>query len=145
MFVDRVIVSVEDSDIDFLSLTRALKSAGFRNPVRRCSDGPAAREALLSDAGCPKLEGVAMIILDLNLPGVHGCDLLTDFRKFDQTTPVLVFSTSDHVSDVSRCYKAGANAFLKKPLEFEHWEEMFRTTVRFWLQIAELPPPYNPE
>lgn len=136
----RPIISVEDSDEDFFSLKEAFKSAGVDNPIERCSHGRHARAALLSQKGCPMSRGAALVLLDLNLPGVHGCDLLLAFRKINPLTPVLVLSTSAHPSDIDRCYRAGANAYLVKPLEFEKWEEMFDRVARFWLDSVALPP-----
>lgn len=139
----RPILSVEDSDEDFFSLCEALKAAGIQNPVERCADGRTAHEALASAAGCEKARQAAFVLLDLNLPGADGRDLLEAFRKREPSVPVLVLSTSSHPADVERCYRAGANAYLVKPLELDRWQEMIKAAATFWLRAVEPPPRRN--
>ena len=130
----RPILYVEDSDEDYASLCFALQACGVANPVERCADGRLARAALSTAAGCARARAAAIILLDLNLPGVSGHELLTLFRQRGATAPVIVFSTSSHASDVSYCYRAGANAYLVKPLEFDRWQEMLGAMAHHWLK-----------
>ena len=137
----RTILSVEDSDEDFFSLCYALKDAGVANPVRRCASSRAAAAALASEAGCAEIRQAAFVLLDLNMPGIDGRELLEMFRKSDRTLPVIVLSTSAHPDDVAFCYSAGANGYLVKPLEFERWKDMMATVAAYWLRAVILPPP----
>jgi CheY-like chemotaxis protein len=139
----RPILSVEDSDEDFYSLCQALKFAGVGNPVRRCASGRAALEALGSAEGCAATREVAFVLLDLNMPGVDGRELLELFRSRERRVPVIVLSTSSHPDDVSFCYDNGANGYLVKPLEFEKWQEMMATVAAYWLRTVALPPPVD--
>lgn len=136
----RPILSVEDSDEDFYSLCQALKDAGVTNPVRRCASGRAAMEALGSAEGCAATRQAAFVLLDLNMPGADGRELLELFRRRERTVPVIVLSTSSHPADVSFCYDKGANGYLVKPLEFERWQEMISTVAAYWLHTVALPP-----
>jgi CheY-like chemotaxis protein len=136
----RPILAVEDSDEDFFSLCQALKDAGVSNPVRRCASGRAAMEALASEAGWAAAREVAFVLLDLNMPGADGRELLELFRSHERRVPVIVLSTSSHPDDVSFCYDRGANGYLVKPLEFERWQEMMSTVAAYWLHTVALPP-----
>ena len=77
------IISVEDSDTDFLALQYALHAAGVTNPIERCETGRAAMECLLADKGAALIEKASLIMLDLNLPGIDGRRLLREFRARD--------------------------------------------------------------
>jgi len=137
---NRPILSVEDSDEDFYSLCRALEDAGVTNPVRRCASGRLAMEALGSEEGCVAAREAAFVLLDLNMPGADGRELLEMFRSRERTVPVIVLSTSSHPDDVAFCYDKGANGYLVKPLEFERWQDMITKLAAYWLGTVALPP-----
>lgn len=61
------------------------------------------------------------IILDINLPGHNGLDVLLELRKVEKykTLPVSIFSTSDREVDMARAKAVGATAYYTKPLHFE--------------------------
>ncbi len=139
----RPIVCVEDSDEDFLAISHALRAAGAGNPIQRCADGRAAQDALASAPSCAWTNAAALILLDLNLPGVNGHDLLTALRhrEGDRRTPVIVLSSSALHVDIERCYQEGANAYLVKPMALEALEDMMAGVVKFWLRLATPPAP----
>jgi CheY-like chemotaxis protein len=117
------IISVEDSDTDFLALQHALHAAGLNNPIERCESGRAAMDCLLAEDRI-LVDRASLIMLDLNLPGIDGRRLLREFRARDpeRAVPVIVLSTSSHPRDIDDCYRAGADAYMVKPLELEDWE-----------------------
>jgi CheY-like chemotaxis protein len=133
-------LSVEDSDEDFFSLCQALKDAGVANLVRRYPSSRAAAAALATEAGCAEIRQAAFVLLDLNMPGIDGRELLELLRKTDRTLPVIVLSTSAHPDDVAFCYSAGASSYLVKPLEFDRWREMMATVAAYWRSALTLPP-----
>ena len=132
------IISVEDSDTDFLALRHALQAAGVSNPVERCKNGSAAAGFLLS-AQSTLDELASLIMLDLNLPGIDGRELLRRVRERDpkRTVPIIVLSTSSHPKDIDICYRAGADAYMVKPLELEDWETKVGQLAHCWLKPTE--------
>jgi CheY-like chemotaxis protein len=135
----RTIIAVEDSDEDFYSLCAALKHAGVTNPVQRFSDSRAAMAAIEAKKGRGATCDGALILLDLNMPGADGRELLERFRSRERAIPVIVLSTSSHPDDIDFCYRAGANGYLVKPLEFERWQEMMVNVAAYWLRTVALP------
>lgn len=136
------IISVEDSDTDFLALQHALNVAGVTNPIERCESGRAAMERLLAESEGPLAERASLIMLDLNLPGIDGRQLLREFRARDpqRVVPVIVLSTSSHPRDIDDCYRSGADAYMVKPLELEDWETKVGQLAHSWLaprQVAK--------
>jgi CheY-like chemotaxis protein len=136
---NRSIISVEDSDTDFMALQFALQAAGINNPIERCSSGHVVMDSLLAGDTCPLSQKASLILLDLNLPGVDGRQLLKEFRARDQRreVPVIVLSTSSHPRDIDYCYKAGADAYLVKPLELDDWEKKIGALVGYWLKTTQ--------
>ncbi|CAA2141269.1 response regulator [Hyphomicrobium sp. ghe19] len=129
------ILSIEDNDTDFMTLEFALRSAGVKNPLERLDNGSAALQILVDDdANSPVLKA-SLVLLDLNLPGVDGLQLLKALRARDpgRRTPVLVLSTSSHPRDIDACYLAGADGYLVKPFELEAWESDVGGVAERWL------------
>jgi two-component system, response regulator len=138
------ILIVEDNDIDFRQTQRAFKDLHIANPVFRCVDGEDALDYLYqrgSYAASPTAPRPSMILLDLNLPGTDGRTVLSDIKANPdlRQIPVIVFTTSEAPSDVDACYKAGANTYVKKPVDFPNFIEAMRRLDQYWFQIAVLP------
>jgi CheY-like chemotaxis protein len=134
----RVLV-VEDSPEDARLTCRAIERSGFTALVDTVMTAEEAARLLFDGRGpAPDL-----ILLDLNLPGMDGCALLSLLRKDAHLgqIPVLVFSSSREPGDVRRAYARGANCFLHKPDDAEEYMDLVRKAVWFWLHTAELPAP----
>ncbi len=137
------ILVVEDSAEDFTALGRAFRKNALANPVVRCENGD---QALTYLQGYGKAEGwplilPALVLLDLNLPGLDGRDVL-EILKHDPllaAIPVIIFSTSSNARDIEECYRLGANSYVTKPIEYAILQEKMRLTMDYWLSISELP------
>lgn len=82
-----------------------------------------------------------LILLDLNMPGLSGCDVL-GYIKSDPallSIPVVILSTSDASQDVNACYKAHANAYIQKPTDLQSTLNLLRDIDRFWGKLALSP------
>lgn len=75
-----------------------------------------------------------MVLLDLNLPGLPGLEVLSFIKNHEpwDHVPVVVFSTSDAAKDIASCYQRQANCFLTKPIGFDELVYMFRQVFTFW-------------
>jgi len=135
----RTIVVVEDSDEDYYTLRRALDKAGVRNPVVRFSRGDEA----LRHLGGHDPRDPAFVVLDLNLPGVDGREVLSTLKSDSslRSIPVVVLTTSDNPRDVDAAYHAGANSFHLKVIDFPEFLETVRTITDYWLDTVLLPTP----
>lgn len=103
---------VEDSDEDFAAFERVLAKEAPGAGVRRWRTA----EALLADLAEGSTWPRALVV-DLNLPGIDGAELVRRLRSNPSTRalPAFVLSGSGRQRDVDRCYDAGANAYLTKP------------------------------
>lgn len=82
-----------------------------------------------------------MIVIDLNLPGKSGLDVLRELKEDPEssTIPVLIFTSSDAYEDVDSCYRHHANAYVCKPQDIVGYREVTRAIEGFWLGTAQLP------
>lgn len=139
----RPILVVEDNAEDFTALSRAFRRQALPNPVVRCEDGDQALEYLQGYGKAKDWPQTlpAIVLLDLNLPGTDGREVLEALKKDPQlkTIPVIVFSTSSSARDIEYCYRLGANSYLTKPIEYAMLEEKIRLTMQYWLDTSELP------
>ncbi|UOQ78248.1 response regulator [Hymenobacter sp. 5516J-16] len=137
------ILIVEDSAEDFTALGRAFRKHALQNPVLRCEDGEQALDYLQGQGrkiGWPQTLP-AIILLDLNMPGLDGRDVLGAIKGDPSlhSIPVVIFTTSANAKDVATCYQLGANSYLTKPLAYAELEEKVRLIVHYWLEASELP------
>jgi len=87
--------------------------------------------------GCPEF-----LILDLNLPKVSGLEVLGRIRSSAKCghIPVVILTSSKEDEDVIQGYSLGANAYVRKPVDFEHFTKAVTSLGMFWLLINERPP-----
>lgn len=83
----------------------------------------------------------SVVLLDLELPGRSGLEVLREIRANPDTKdiPVVVFSSSGEPTDVRRSYELGANSFVEKPLRFEEFLDTIRQLGTYWLSINRGP------
>lgn len=133
------ILLVEDLSSDALLLREALRDAGLDHELIVANDGEEALALLHADGPLPQL-----VLLDLNLPGLSGRDVLDDIRAHPrlEALPVVVLSTSNAPSDISFAYAHRANAYVRKPNGFEALSGVARAIRDFWTRTATLPPAF---
>lgn len=140
----QLILIVEDNDDDYMATMRAFKKANFANPIRRCTTGDQALD-YLGQRGEFAAPGAAprpsIILLDLNLPGTDGRDVLR-IIKADKNLlmiPVIVLTTSHADQDIEQCYAAGSNSYVQKPVDFEGFVLAIARLSDYWLNVSILP------
>ncbi len=84
---------------------------------------------------------VDLIILDLDLPGIHGHELLTIVKQdlLLKSIPVIVFTSSTNATDILTSYRLKANCYLNKPLDLESFLHTIEKTLEFWLDFSQIP------
>ena len=103
------------------TIARSLYAAGYE--VDTCYDGAEALECILA-------ENYDLIVLDLNLPGMDGMDLLKELRKENEETKVLILSARGQIADKVEGLDAGANDYMEKPFHLQELEARIRSLTR---------------
>ncbi len=143
---DATILIIEDSPEDYEACVEALtKENNIANPIVWCESGDAVMDYLRKKgeyAGTDH-EMPGLILLDLNLPGLDGRDVLA-MLKNDPTTkrlPVVVMTSSSDQVDIDRCYDAGANSYVVKPVNLDGFLAAIARLRDYWFKIVVLPRP----
>lgn len=102
------------------------------------------REALtiLPDRNDGRCRLPDLIVLDLDLPDVHGLEVLGEFKAHNspvRLVPTLILSDDDDQTVVDEAYETGANAYLSKPDGYGDLLEMVASIGEFWLTLVRLP------
>ncbi|MCX2585548.1 MULTISPECIES: response regulator [unclassified Pedobacter] len=123
---------VEDDEDYAFFMQSAIKEVGDTLNIAIVEDGAKALAKLQQFAESkikPKL-----ILLDLNLPGLSGLDLLKFIRDIPylKSIPVILFSTSDNPDDVKASIEFGANAYLTKPDGYDNLVKCVHSVHDFW-------------
>lgn len=107
------IVLVEENPADVLLVTKALKEWGIKYALTCFDDGEKALKNL-SQAGRLSPD---LILLDLNLPGIDGVDVLRKICTIPRLVqvPVIILTSSESPSDMQRTQRIGAARYIRKP------------------------------
>ena len=133
-----IILVVED-DVDDRDLIR-WAFEGCRDPVelRFATTGPEALEVLFSHRNRRRPR---LILLDLNIPQIDGREIIRRVRDHPagRSIPIVVFTGSEDLDDVTRSYELGANSYFAKPDSMEGYANLIQVLESYWLREAELP------
>lgn len=134
------ILLVEDSRADAKIIERALRDGDVAHRLTVITDGRHALDYLFSlrDEGLPIDREPDLILLDLNLPGIDGCQVLKEIKNdpFLRMIPVVILTTSNREEDILQTYLAGANSYIAKPEEYPRYCELVATLHHYWIETA---------
>ena len=120
MTVLRLLI-VEDEKQICDMIAKSLYDVGYE--VDTCYDGEEALECILS-------EEYDLIVLDLNLPGVDGMEILKELRQKNEETKVIILSARGQIADKVEGLDAGANDYMEKPFHLQELEARIRSLTR---------------
>jgi two-component system, response regulator len=137
----RPILLVEDNAADEELTLRAFTKSNIVNQVAVAHDGAEALEHLFGD-GSASQAPPGLILLDLKLPKVDGFEVLRRIRAHERTRliPVVILTSSRQEEDILAGYRGGANAYVRKPVNFADFADAVRALGLFWLLLNEIPP-----
>jgi two-component system response regulator len=132
------ILLVEDNPDDAELTLHALQRANIANKVHLVRDGVEALDFLFSKCSVAQLP--QLVLLDLNLPKIHGMEVLREIRTNPKTRSlsVIVLTVSSRSQDVAESQRLGAKGYLVKPVQFQNFSEV---VPKLNLQWAVLKPP----
>ncbi|ALM52309.1 response regulator transcription factor [Halomonas huangheensis] len=116
------ILLVEDDRLLADTLVDALRHGG--HDIEHLDHGDRAYDALRN------AHGHELVLLDLNLPGRGGLEILEALRRHDRATPVLILTARGAIEDRVRGLDLGADDYLAKPFSLEELEARVRALLR---------------
>lgn len=138
----KLILLVEDNESDEVLTLRAFKKSHVPNAIIVVRDGAEALDYLFATgthAGRDPAAMPALVLLDLNLPKIGGLDVLRRIRADERTRrlPVVMLTSSAEERDIAGSYDLGANAYVRKPVDFTHFIDAAQTLGLFWLALNQ--------
>lgn len=131
------ILLVEDNPADSRLTVEVFKQARIANALEIAEDGETAL-AMLRD---PAREKPDLILLDLNLPGIDGREVLIELKRDPAllAIPVCILTTSRAEQDVMMAYQNHTNCYIVKPVDLHQFVDVVQQIEQFWFSIVRLP------
>jgi two-component system chemotaxis response regulator CheY len=124
--MNRYILVIDDSSTIRVSVTMALKELGF--PVKQAENGQDALDKIeeIKKGG----DEIALCISDINMPVMNGIEFITEFRKTDKFTPLIILSTENDKGIIQQGKSSGASGWIIKPFQTDDLLNVVRRFVK---------------
>jgi CheY-like chemotaxis protein len=134
------ILLVEDNPGDVRLTQEAFRQGKIANELLVCGDGDSALK-MLRERHEKGERQPGLVLLDLNLPGRHGLDVLGEIKGDAdlRLIPVVILTSSAAERDVVQSYERNANAYVTKPIDIDEFLAAIRALGGFWLDVVQLP------
>ena len=117
---------IEDNEADRVAIERAFKAASFKGAFLAAEDAEQSWSMIAKET--PDL-----IILDLNMPGKDGRQLLKEIKASQyKRIPVIIMTSSTSQSDVCHCYHDSACSYFSKPMSFQELKALAKKICDYW-------------
>ena len=135
------ILLVEDNQGDARLLQELLLETNKCARLHVVSDGAEAMDFLRYQGRYVDAPRPQLILLDLNLPEIHGHDVLSLVKANPhlQSIPIIVLTSSEAESDIVTSYQLKASCYLRKPAELQKFESLVKSLNDFWLTRVKFP------
>jgi CheY-like chemotaxis protein len=142
MASNNVVLLVEDNSSDVDLMKRALVKCRIANPLVVAPDGEEALDYLFGTGGYAGRERACLpsiVLLDLNLPGVSGLEVLQRIRSDERTRhlPVIILTSSKEEGDVLAGYGFGVNSYVVKSGDFNRFQDALEHLWFYWLTLNQ--------
>jgi CheY-like chemotaxis protein len=127
----KVILVIDDDPAFIFTAEKAIAKTWPDSVVKHAEEGDEAIELIRRE------KKPDLILLDYQMPGKNGIDILKEIRKNEKTryVPVVMHTASSRASDVKAAYDAGANSYLNKNLDFISFTEELSAVLHYWLEV----------
>jgi len=136
------ILIVDDSLADAELITILMKNVQHPHEEYVVQDASEAIDFLHQRGKYAKAPRPNLILLDINMPGMSGLELLSRVKQdlYINTIPVIMLSTTNSPEEVRRSYQLHANAFVQKATDLDTAQRLIQSIQGFWMNFAVLPP-----
>jgi len=139
------ILLVEDDASDADLTLIALRNNGIANDVALARDGAEALDYLFATGahhGRDRNDLPALVLLDVKLPGMGGAEVLRRVRaqSYTRWLPVVMLTSSNEEQDLIECYDNGCNSYIRKPVNFDEFNQIVQLIGKYWLDTNLVAP-----
>ena len=137
-----VILLVEDNPADAELAMIGLRSGHHTISVHTVETGEEAMAFLRREGDRAEAPRPDLILLDLNLPGMDGSEVLQEVKSDPalRTIPVVILTTSSAPPEIHSAYSNHANAFMTKPVHLDELNNLMGQLQEYWFGLVHLPP-----
>lgn len=129
------ILLIEDSQTDIDLIQRAIQKTDSKVHLEVARSGEEALETLKRwEAGAPT---PIVILLDVKLPGVGGLEVLQALKTHPRyrILPVIVLTASTEAAHIQQAYKAGANSYIIKAVDYDEFVGAIALIHHYWCEL----------
>jgi len=139
------ILLLEDEPADAYLVRMALRESKITANLHHVIDGRAGLDFLQQIGTYANSPRPDLILLDLNMPRMNGYEFLIAVKENPEldSIPIIVLTTSEAESDVSRAYKLGASSYISKPVDMSKFVDTVRQLGEYWFTLVRLPLGHN--
>lgn len=135
------ILLVEDNPADMRLIREALSEDGMAAALHWSASGESALDYLRARGEHARRKLPDLVLLDLNLPGLNGHEVLAEIKADAELRriPVVVLTSSSARGDVQAAYDSHANAYMVKPDGYDDILNLVGSLRRYWRDAVLLP------
>ena len=135
------VLLVDDSPGDVRLTQEAFRDVNRSVTLHVATDGIEAMSFLRNQGVHVSAPRPDLILLDLNLPGMDGREVLTQIKEDERlkAIPTVILTTSIARADIVESYQLQANVYLSKPVRLDAFEALVKSINDFWLTKVKLP------
>ena len=136
------ILLVEDDAGHARLIEKNLRRSNITNPIKIIGNGQEAVDYLFAEGKYvhSRHPSPLLVLLDLNLPGLDGYQVLKRMKENESTRriPVVILTTTSDTREVARCYDLGCNVYITKPVDYERFSDAIRK-IGLFLSVVTIP------
>jgi CheY-like chemotaxis protein len=135
------ILLVEDNPGDVRLTQEAARETKVHNNIHVVTNGGDAMAFLHREGRFGSVPRPDLILLDLNMPGMDGREVLRRVKSDDslRRIPVVIITSSQAEEDILRAYDLQASCYVTKPVDLDQFIKVVKNIENFWLTIVKLP------
>lgn len=135
------ILLVEDNDGDIILTTEAFRDMKLENKISVVKDGDDALRFLRKQGEFTHVSTPQLILMDINLPGIDGKELLDIIKKdaLLKEIPVVMLTGSAADSDIRECYDKHVNWYITKPIDYDKYTKVMHEIEAFYVSFVPYP------
>jgi len=135
------ILMAEDNENDILITRRAWQKGNIRNPLHVVNNGEEVIDFLYKRNGYEDAPTPLLMLLDLKMPKMGGFEVIQHVKQNEdlKSIPIIILTSSDRTVDIGEAYKAGANSYIVKPVNFDKFVKSILDVNNYWFKICKMP------